>query len=51
MDSMPVSAERSQLIDYANKKGPEAMQKYKARENKRSIDGVPGLRSLGEGGR
>ncbi|WP_435018687.1 pyridoxamine 5'-phosphate oxidase family protein [Tundrisphaera sp. TA3] len=43
--------ERSQLIDYANKKGPEAMEKYKAKENRRSIDGIPGLRSLGEGGR
>jgi hypothetical protein len=38
--------ERSQLIDYATKKGPAAMEKYKARENARSIDGVPGLRSL-----
>ena len=41
--------ERSQLIDYAVKKGPEAMEKYKARENRTSIDGIAGLRSLQPG--
>lgn len=35
--------ERSQLIDYANKKGPQGMEKYKARKNRVSIDGLVGL--------
>jgi hypothetical protein len=39
--------ERSQLIDYANKKGPDGMEEYKARKNKASIDGIAGLRSAG----
>ena len=39
--------ERSQLIDYAEKKGPEGMEQYKARMNKASIDGIAGLRSVG----
>ncbi len=39
--------ERSQLIDYAEKKGPKAMAQYRARENRASIDGIAGLRSLG----
>jgi len=39
--------ERSHLIDYANKKGPEAMEEYKARKNWVSIDGIAGLASLG----
>ena len=37
--------ERSQLIDYANKKGPEGMEAYKEKKNKASIDGITGLRS------
>ena len=43
--------ERSQLIDYAEKKGPEGMEKYKARKNRESIDGIAGLRSAGDEGR
>ena len=43
--------ERSQLIDYANKKGPEGMERYKARKNRVSIDGIAGLRSAGDEGR
>ena len=39
--------ERSQLIAYAEKKGPERMEEYKARKNKASIDGIAGLRSAG----
>jgi hypothetical protein len=39
--------ERSQLIDYAEKKGPEGMEQYKARKNRASIDGIAGLRSAG----
>jgi hypothetical protein len=42
--------ERSQLIDYANKKGLEGMEQYKAQMNRASIDGIAGLRSVaGEG--
>jgi hypothetical protein len=36
--------ERSQLIAYAENKGPEGMEQYKARRNKKSIDGLAGLR-------
>jgi hypothetical protein len=39
--------ERSQLIAYAEKKGPEGMEQYKARKNKTSIDGIDGLRFVG----
>jgi hypothetical protein len=42
--------ERSQLIDYANKKGAEGLEEYKAQKNRASIDGIAGLRSAeGEG--
>ncbi|MCA1657280.1 MAG: pyridoxamine 5'-phosphate oxidase family protein [Actinobacteria bacterium] len=41
--------ERSQLIAYADNKGPEAMEEYKARKNRASIDGIAGLRSPGSG--
>jgi hypothetical protein len=37
--------ERSQLIDYANRKGPEGMQEYRTLKNKSSIDGIAGLRT------
>jgi hypothetical protein len=43
--------ERSRLIDYANTKGPEGLEVYKARENRASIDGIAGLRSAGGEGR
>jgi hypothetical protein len=36
--------ERSQLIDYAEKKGPVDMEAYRAQKNKESIDGIAGLR-------
>jgi Pyridoxamine 5'-phosphate oxidase len=39
--------ERSQLIAYAEKKGPAGMERYKAEKNKTSIDGIAGLRSAG----
>jgi hypothetical protein len=42
--------ERSQLIDYADKKGPEGMEQYQSQKNRASIDGIAGLRSVaGEG--
>ena len=43
--------ERSQLIDYANKKGPEGLERYKAQKNRASIDGIAGLRPAGGEGR
>jgi hypothetical protein len=43
--------ERSQLIAYAEKKGPEGMERYRAEKNKASIDGIAGLRSFGDVGR
>ena len=43
--------ERSQLIAYAEKKGPEGMERYKALKNRASIDGIAGLRSAGGEGR
>jgi Pyridoxamine 5'-phosphate oxidase len=39
--------ERSQLVDWADKKGPEGIEQYRATTNKTSIDGVAGLRSAG----
>jgi hypothetical protein len=39
--------ERSQLIDYAARKGPEGLEAYRAEKNRASIDGVAGLRSAG----
>ncbi len=36
--------ERTQLTEYAVKKGPEAMAQYRSANNQASIDGLPGLR-------
>jgi hypothetical protein len=36
--------ERSQLIDYAERKGPEGLEQYRALKNAKSIDGIVGLR-------
>jgi len=35
--------ERMQLIDWAERKGPEAVVKYRAEKNRTSIDGLPGF--------
>lgn len=43
--------ERSQLIAYAERKGPEGMEAYRAQKNRASIDGIAGLRSAGDDGR
>ena len=43
--------ERPQLIEYAERKGPEGMEAYKAEKNRASIDGIAGLRSAGGDGR
>lgn len=36
--------ERSQLIDYAVRKGPEGLEAYRAEKNRASVDGIAGLR-------
>ena len=36
--------ERSQLIEYAERKGPDGLAAYRAEKNKVSIDGIDGLR-------
>ncbi|MEZ5364451.1 MAG: pyridoxamine 5'-phosphate oxidase family protein [Bryobacterales bacterium] len=36
--------DRSTLLDWVEKKGPEAVEQYKAEKNARSLDGLPGLR-------
>ncbi|APW59497.1 pyridoxamine 5'-phosphate oxidase family protein [Paludisphaera borealis] len=36
--------DRSQLVDYANSKGPDGLEQYKAQKNRVSIDGLDGLR-------
>jgi hypothetical protein len=38
--------ERSQLIAYAETKGPEALNEYRAAKNRRSIDGLEGLQGV-----
>jgi hypothetical protein len=40
--------ERTQLTDYAVKKGPEAIAEYRAKHNQ-SLDGLPGLRHVPAG--
>ncbi len=39
--------ERSQLLAYAESKGPGGMADYRARKNRASIDGLAGLRTAG----
>jgi hypothetical protein len=36
--------DRSQLIEWAERKGPEGVAAYRAENNRESIDGLPGLR-------
>jgi hypothetical protein len=38
--------ERSQLPEWARRKGPEGLARYQAEHNRRSLDGLPGLRRL-----
>jgi len=40
-------ADRPQLGDWCEKKGPEGVREYQARKNRVSIDGLPGLPSAG----
>jgi hypothetical protein len=39
--------DRPQLNEWCEKKGPEGVREYQARKNRVSIDGLPGLRSVG----
>jgi hypothetical protein len=43
--------ERPQLLDFAESKGPDGLDTYKARANRASIDGLAGLRSAQGPGR
>jgi hypothetical protein len=38
------AGDRQQLCDWAEKKGPAGIARYKAEKNRASIDGLPGLR-------
>ncbi|MEX0679371.1 MAG: pyridoxamine 5'-phosphate oxidase family protein [Pirellulales bacterium] len=38
--------QRKQLVEWADKKGPEAIKRYSAEHNRESIDGLPGLRNV-----
>ena len=40
--------DRDQLTSYACRKGPSGLERYKAEKNRRSIDGLDGLRKLSE---
>ncbi|WP_394830888.1 pyridoxamine 5'-phosphate oxidase family protein [Pendulispora rubella] len=42
--------ERTQLDDWADRKGPEGIARYKVEKNSTSLDGLPGLLRLGEEG-
>lgn len=39
--------EREQLLDWAERKGPEEIARYQAEHNRASLDGLPGLRRAG----
>ncbi|MEM6797050.1 MAG: pyridoxamine 5'-phosphate oxidase family protein [Acidobacteriota bacterium] len=43
---MEYAGERSELIDYAERQGEEGLSAYRARKNRRSLDGLPGLEDL-----
>ncbi len=40
--------ERTQLTNYARRKGPVGLEKYRAEKNRKSIDGLVGLARLAE---
>jgi hypothetical protein len=42
--------ERSQLLDWADRKGDDGLARYKAEKNLASIDGLAGLRTVGAEG-
>jgi len=40
---MKYEGERSQLTDWAHRKGPDGLEAYRQEKNRESIDGLPGL--------
>jgi hypothetical protein len=38
--------ERSQLFEWAERKGADGIERYKAEKNRKSLDGLPGLRKV-----
>lgn len=40
---MSLDEPRDELVDWAKKKGPDALVAYRAEKNARSIDGLPGM--------
>jgi Pyridoxamine 5'-phosphate oxidase len=42
------AGERSQLVAWADRKGPEGIAEYKCQKNQQSIDGLPGLKHVAE---
>lgn len=38
--------ERSQLLEWAQRRGPDGIRRYQAEKNAHSIDGLPGLRGI-----
>ncbi len=43
---MRFEADRTQLTDWAERKGPDAVREYQAQHNRESLDGLPALRWL-----
>ena len=41
--------QRSQLLDWAERKGPEDAARYRAEHNATSLEGLPALRCQGQG--
>lgn len=42
------AGERPQLSEWARRKGPEGVELYRANNNRESVDGLPGLRSVAD---
>jgi len=40
---MPYAGERPQIPAWCEKKGPDGLAEYRARKNRRSLDGLPGI--------
>jgi hypothetical protein len=40
------AGDRNQLTTWADRKGAEGLERYKAEKNRQSLDGLPGLRSI-----
>jgi hypothetical protein len=44
------AGDRGQLTAWAERKGAEGLERYKAEKNRQSLDGLPGLRSINQDG-